>query len=83
MGEVFAVFYERLYKEDVGMQCGTSDELPDQGAAHIPITTDELRSSLKRLRNKKTGADDGLVAEMLKTEHCGLLAAMVDLFNEI
>ena len=31
----------------------------------------------------KTGADDGLVAEMLKTGHLGLVDAIAKLFTEI
>jgi hypothetical protein len=35
------------------------------------------------MKNMKTGADDGLAAEMLKTNHAGLLQTIAEIFTEI
>ena len=47
------------------------------------ITKEELQVALRKLKNGKTGADDGLVAEMLKTGHDGLVALIADFFTQI
>ena len=41
------------------------------------------RGSSPRLENGKTCADDGLVAEMLKTGHRGLISASTSFFNAV
>ena len=84
IGEVFAYFYEQLYKEDLASTTmgPTLDENPGE-TGHAPVTVDELRLALRRLKNRKTGAEDGLVAEMLKSGHVGLLVALTDVFNDI
>ena len=79
--EVIAQFYEDLYKEGA----------EDKGAAHdapdakfdVEVTVDEVVTALKRLRKLKTGADDGMVAEMLQTGHVGLHEALVTFFTEL
>ena len=47
------------------------------------MTRLEIEEALKRLRNLKTGADDGLVAEMLKTGHTGLVEAIAMFFTDV
>ena len=47
------------------------------------ISVDELMVALKRMKNRKTAAEDGLVAEMLKTGHRGLLEALATFFTGI
>ena len=79
ISEVFAHFYEDLYSEPNGRAasaeyCGVSEGV---------VTAKEVSASLKRMKNQKTGADDGLVAEMLKTEHSGLVVVLAKLFTEI
>jgi len=81
IGEVFAHFYEQLYEEDrASAAVAPSLEGRPGETGHAPVTVDELRVALRRLKNGKTGAEDGLVAEMLKTGHVGLLEAMAVLF---
>jgi hypothetical protein len=77
MCEVFAKFYEDLYSESAKGQYGTSS----LSALRTSISTDEVIDGLKRLKNRKTGAEDGLVAEMLKTGHVGLIGAVAELFT--
>ena len=77
MCEVFAKFYEDLYNESAKGQYGTSS----LSALRTSIPTDEVIDGLKRLKNRKTGAEDGLVAEMLKTGHVGLIGAVAELFT--
>ena len=66
ISEVFGCFYEDLYKEtDPKLNLdhdGSSDP-------ELLITASELSKALKRMKSQRTGADDGLVAEMLKTNH--------------
>ena len=47
------------------------------------ITAEELDTALRKLKQNKTGADDGLVAEMLKTGHRKLLEVIVNFFAHI
>ena len=47
------------------------------------VSVDELLRVLRRLGNNKTGAADGLVAEMLKTGHSGLLELLAMFFTNI
>lgn len=79
---VFAKFYEDLYSE-----CGSPATEPSRlgSATDDPqfVTPEELLVVMKSMKNNKTGAADGLVAEMLKTEHRGLLLAICDFFNDI
>ena len=48
-----------------------------------PITIDEVKNSLNRLKNKKSGGLDGVAPEMLKVNDNGVLSYLTDLFNEI
>ena len=45
------------------------------------MTVAKITSALKKLRAGKVCADDGLVAEMLKTGHEGLLATIAVIFT--
>jgi hypothetical protein len=77
MCEVFAKFYEDLYSD-----CGSPATEPSRlgSATDDPqhVTPEELLVVMKSMKKNKTGAADGLVAEMLKTEHRGLLLAICD-----
>ena len=44
------------------------------------VTVEEIRSAMHKLKNGKTGADDGLVAEMLKTGHEELIQT-IEMFS--
>ena len=81
VAEVFAAFYENLYKseEDAGfpIEC---EEVPFEIE---PVTFAELEKALRQLKNKRTGGDDGLVAEMLKTGHADLLTAIAAHFTDV
>jgi len=79
ISEAFATFYEELF-EDVNAHLRAGDTV--YGAVKS-ITEDELVRALKKLKNGKTGAEDGLVAEMLKTSHKPLIAAIVSFFNQL
>ena len=75
VAEVFASFYEDLYKVE-----GESSAIPGSAsiANEVPVSPAELNVTLKQLKNNKTRAEDGLVAEMLKTGHAALVDADVD-----
>ena len=77
--EVFATFYEDLYRDaewkSIVMETNHADVQT--------ISVEEVSNALKRLKNNRTGAEDGLVAEMLKTGHGGLLTAIAEFFNQL
>ena len=78
IAEVFAVFYEDLYKDAVKTKF-----VPDESTkGEVQVTEEDVRIALRRLKNKKTAADDGLVAEMLKTDHEGLLEAIAAFYTK-
>jgi hypothetical protein len=62
--EVFGAFYENLYKGSDGELAGCLSELP-RGES-TPVIQGEVMEALKTMKNNKTAAEDGLVAEMLK-----------------
>ena len=80
IAEIFALFYEDLYKD--GVDSHDSPEVR-QASKVTEVTSEELTRALRTLKSGKTGSDDGLVAEMLKTQHGGLIDAIVKLFNSI
>ena len=47
------------------------------------MTADEVIAALKKMKKLKTAADEGLVAEMLKTGHPGLILILAQLFTDI
>ena len=47
------------------------------------ISVEEVTRALKRLKNGNTAAEGGLVAEMLKAAHEGLVQAIANFFNEL
>ena len=76
--EVFASFYEDLY-EDMHREFAA----PPHSEHEARVTVKELEAALAKLKKGKTGADDGLVAEMLKTGHADLVKAIAEFFTEI
>ena len=81
IGVVFARFYEDLYKECVEDEA--DPEAIPNSRFEEEVTVEEVTAAVKRLRIRKTGADNGLVSEMLQTGHEGLLNAMVMFFTEL
>ena len=77
--EVFAIFYETLY--DAVMPLFKSSEIP--AGKSSPVCVEEIRSVLKKMKNGKTCADDGIISEMLKTDHEGLLLKIAELFSDL
>ena len=47
------------------------------------ITVDEIAAALKRMKGGRTGAEDGLVAEMLQTGHAELLQVIARYFTDV
>jgi len=80
IAEVSAQFYEDLYALGPGEGQEQEDELT---GVLRPVTVEELTLALKRLQRGRTGAEDGLVAEMLKTGHAGLVQTMAAYFTDI
>ena len=65
IAEVFAQFYEDLYRDLDNHNAPT----PSVTRRTTPVTTTEVEQALEQFKNAKTGAYDGLVAEMFKTGH--------------
>ena len=80
IAEVFALFYEDLYKEMEGRSLPEIDETSSHADS---ITREEVERALRKLKSGRTGADDGLVAEMVKTKHEGLTEVLVEFFDSI
>ena len=79
--EVFGAFYENLYKGAEGESAASLDELPNGGG--LPVSPEEVADVLKKMKNNKTAAEDGLVAEMLKAGGDALLQTIADIFTEL
>ena len=78
LAEVFASFFESLYKAE-GAMASTSEAVPSAEGVN-PVTVEEVEEALRKLKSGRSGADDGLVAEMLKTGHTDLLMALAAFF---
>jgi hypothetical protein len=76
IGEVFALFYESLYKV-----LDVAEEPPAETHCEEYVTEEEVRAALHKLKHCRTGADDGLVAEMLKTGHAKLVSSIAAFFS--
>ena len=79
IGEAFASFYEDLYR-DTGAE---EMNIPEPESPLLCVSIGEVRKALAKMKNRKTGADDGLVAEMLKTDHQGLLEVICAFFSDL
>ena len=77
--EAFAQFYEELDRG--ALVDGPGDETTT-AANMAPISEDEVSAALKRLKGGRTGAADGLVSEMLRTGHSGLLKVIAAYFTD-
>ena len=82
IAEVFAQFYEQLYKSR--HSATTSDQTaPESPQCIPPFTSAELGAALRKMKTGKASDSSGIAAEMLKID-CPILQEMVlDLFNEV
>ena len=81
IAEVFADFYEALYKED-------SEKVYDykvqgEGMEVSPITPKEVRSQLKKMKKSKAADDAGIVCELLCEGSETLIETIADMFTSI
>ena len=76
----FADFYQDLYSLGEHEGENLEDEL---SSIVVPVIVDELKMALNRLKGGRTGADDGLVAEMLKTGHSDLIETIAAFFTDV
>ena len=83
IAEVFASFYEDLYNAIAPAQgldkWGASTSTP----APAPVTPDEVRKALAKLKSGRACGDDGLAAEMLKTDNKLLIEKIAEIFTNI
>lgn len=77
--EVFAKFYEDLYS---ALSRGDTQSQRGQSSC-APVTPAEVIAAMKKLRSGKSCGDDGLYAEMLKTDHVGLITLIANIFTDI
>ena len=80
IAEAFAVFYEEHQKCDADAREVEEDNLTDP---ICPVMASEITAALKQMRAKVTGADDGLVAEMLKATSEELIEISAECFTDI
>ena len=81
IAEVFADFYESLYKEE-------KDKLYDYkiegGTQEVkPVTPEEIRAQLKTMKKNKAADDSGLVSELLGEANDALMETMAELFSAV
>jgi hypothetical protein len=81
--EVFAQFYEDLYRDEISKGGGIGGMRGEPDSPADPLTREEVERALRILKNGRTGAEDGLVAEMLKTGSRTLIEALTAFFNDI
>ena len=82
IAEVFACFYEDLYKSTCSGRSEQTYDSSDSGSIE-PFTLDELTQALKTMRSGRARDASGIVAEMLKLECPGLHEIILELFNDI
>ena len=80
--EVFATFYEDLYKSQDQCRAAATGYRSAQPDVE-PFTMEELVSELRSLKSGKCPDSAGLVAEMLKDPSPALASAFLSLFNSV
>jgi len=80
VANVFADFYEKLYRADAPKCQPTASQARAQLNA---VSDEEVRGLLKKMKKGKTCAEDGLVAEMLKTDCEELVIAIAAVLTDI
>jgi len=81
VANVFAEFYERLYASQSGSGSWRTRDAP--AFELIPITLQELTAALGLMKRGRAMDESGVIAEMLKDGSQTLLAAILDLFNDV
>ena len=71
--------YEDLYRDSER----TGNITHREGCRDSKIMAEDVRSALKRLKSRRTSAEDGLVAEMLQTGHSGLVKTIAHFFFDM
>jgi len=82
IAEVFACFYEDLYRSR-SQEHQAEPEHVDEHLCIPPITIEELRTALKRMKKGKAKDKAGIVAEMLQADCLELHNLIVDLFTDV
>ena len=86
IADVFAAFYEELYRirqDDATSTDTTSTINADSHKSVDPFSDDELDAALKQLRNGRCQDTTGLLAEMLKAGGPTLHSHLLRLFNDV
>ena len=80
IADIFATFYEELYSSRTTCQpCFVNED----GDNIPPFTVEELKSELKKLKDKKCRDTSGLVAEMLKCGGETLASILCETYNQL
>ena len=82
IAEVFALFYEELYKCRDAAQSSRTDDAK-HSTVIPPFTIEDLRSSLRQMSIGKAADCSGVVAEMLKVDCPVLHPLILDFFNDL
>ena len=87
IADMFATFYEHLYKRRRHDDQPNHQEHPEHNANNTtsipPFTMKELQKSIKELRNGRSRDTSGLLAEMLKAGGEALQKQLLQLYNDI
>ena len=83
IADVFAEFYEDLYKCRVPNGGGYPEGKSHEDPAAEPFSLDELLGALKDMKRGKARDDAGVAAEMLKDSSDSFLESTLDLFNDV
>ena len=76
--EVFAAFYENLYDA-----LKIEPSMAAWAGQSASISAEDVSNALKKLKSGKASGDDQLMAEMLKTDHQGLIDFIAAAFTDI
>ena len=80
IAEIFAMFYERLYKS----QLQPSDQISYDSASTVePVSLNELQDALRVMKRGRAKDEAGIIDEMLKDGSERLLVAVLDLLNDV
>lgn len=83
IANVFADFYEDLYKRREHVQTIRANNTEHTAEVVEPISVNELRERLKTMAKKKAADTKGVVVELLKAGSTKLLESMAAVFNDI
>ena len=83
IADVFATFYEELYKSRMPCAGPGSHKQNLTDFTEKPFTNKEWRDALAAMKNHKAKDEAGIIAEMLKDGSQRLLVVTLDVFNDI